>query len=118
MAGSLGVTETSLTFTDLVAGPGMPFTKMCTVQIPDVALARGTVMARVTSTGELDPYVAGGGDGIGTPVGILMEDIAIGAAAVEALVGFGGGSYIRSALTGIDDAGVLALEARGIYIAE
>lgn len=115
MVGSLGVVSTALTFTDLVAGPGQPVLKEETVLIPDVALVRGTVMARVAATGKLDPYLAGQNDGTETPVGILMEDIAISATDVKALIGYGGGAYIKANLTGIDDAGVLKLEARGIY---
>jgi hypothetical protein len=115
MAGSLGVTTTTGTFTDLVADGHQPVMLKKTVLIPDVALARGTVMARVTATGLLDPYLTGQVDGTQLPVGILMEDIPIGGANVEALIGFAG-TYIKDNLVGRDDAGDLLLEARGIYV--
>lgn len=115
MAGSL--VTTSLTFTDLTAGPNQPVVLPKTVLIPDVALVRGQVMARVTDSGKLDPYNSAGNDGTENPVGILMEDVAVSTADVEALIGFAG-TYIKDNLTGIDDAAVIKLEARGIYVTE
>jgi len=77
-------------------------------------LVAGTVVGRITASGKLVAYAAGNANGSETPVGVLMEDAAAAAADVEAVVGFAG-VYRSDNVTGLDAAGELALEARGIY---
>lgn len=77
-------------------------------------LAAGRIVGRITASGKLGAYAAGNADGSENPVGVLTEDATAAAADVEAVVGFGG-VYRKDNVTGLDAAGELALEARGIY---
>jgi len=77
-------------------------------------LVKGTILGRITATGKLVAYAAANVDGSQNPVAVLMEDAAAAAADVEAVCGFAG-VYVEANMTGLDAAGKLALEARGVY---
>jgi hypothetical protein len=77
-------------------------------------LVVGTILGRITATGKLVAYDAGNVDGSENPVAVLMEAAAAAAADVEAICGFAG-VYVEANMTGLDAAGKLALEARGVY---
>lgn len=77
-------------------------------------LLAGRILGRITASGKLVAYAAGNADGSENPVAVLMDDAEAAAADVEAVVGFGG-VYRKDNVIGLDAAGELALEARGIY---
>lgn len=77
-------------------------------------LVKGTIVGRVTASGKFKAYAAASTDGSEDPVGVLMEDAAAASADAEAVVGFAG-VYVEANMTGLDAAGKLALEARGVY---
>ena len=118
----MSLTTTTLTRTTIIAGDNYgPVTKTATIS-SGANLVAGTILARVTATGELAAYDADAhagtvGDpytGLEIPVAVLMEDAAAASADVTAVVGFAG-VYKTSSMTGLDAAGTLLLEARGIY---
>jgi len=77
-------------------------------------LVAGTILGRITASGNLKAYAAANVDGSQNPVAVLFDDAAAAAADVKAVAGFGG-VYRKDNVTGLDAAGELALEARGIY---
>ncbi len=77
-------------------------------------LVAGTILGRITASGKLVAYASGNSNGSENPVAVLMADTAAASADVEAVCGFAG-VYRKDNMTGLDAAGELALEARGIY---
>lgn len=77
-------------------------------------LVKGTILGRVTASGKLVAYTAGNSDGSQTPVAVLGENAAAATADVDAIVCLAG-VYAEVSMTGLDSAGKLALEARGIF---
>lgn len=114
MAGTLGTTETTLSQPAILGGHP-PITKTVTLAIDATARVRGTVLGVVTADGTYAPYVNTNNDGTQTAKTILLEDVAIHAATVEATV-LVHGDVIEDNLTGIDDAGIADLLAVGIYV--
>jgi len=87
----------------------------------DGGVEAGTVVARKTSTGFYVPYVDGQSDGIGTAVGVVLEEVDFGAATGDGASGqgtttarvcIGGGTLYTDALVGMDAAGLVDLKAR------
>ena len=78
------------------------------------ALAKGTIMGRITATGKLVAYAAANSDGSENPIGVLMEAADASAGDVKAVVGFAG-KYVKANMTGLDAAAITALEARAVY---
>lgn len=76
--------------------------------------AEGDVIT-VTVTGKAVPYDPDATDGSEKAVLILADDIDVGAGDVQA-VAYRTGQFRRSALAGIDDAAVTALDARSIFV--
>ena len=107
-------TETVLTLKALIASDTFGPVLIPNTIAAGADLAAGTILGRVTASGKLAAYAAGNADGSENPVGVLMEDAAAAAADVEAVAGFGG-VYVEANMTGLDAAGKLALEARGVY---
>jgi hypothetical protein len=114
MAGTLGVTSNTFAFDDIIAEPGARIVRRTILANAGAARAAGTVLGRITASGKLDQYVAGHMDGTEVASAILLEDVAASASDSVVLVGYAG-VYRDAALTGIDAAGRLLLEARGIY---
>jgi len=108
------VTETTWPKNDLVADDNYGPAQMTKTIGTAADLLAGTILGRITATGKLVAYAAGNLDGSENPVAVLMEDAAAAAADVEAVVGMAG-VYRKDNVTGLDAAGELALEARGIY---
>lgn len=115
MVGSLGVTETSKTFLAYVADANNPPVLLNKTVLSGQTLAKGTIVARQTSGGKLLAYdVDGTDDGRRTPIGVAMEAIDASTGDTSGLIGFAG-VYVRDNMTGLDDAGELLLEAKGVY---
>jgi len=80
-------------------------------------LAHGTVLGRVTTSGEYAAYLDGQTDGTGSAVCVLWappDGIDATSSSVKTYALFHGGVR-RTALTGIDDAAVLDLMALGVW---
>lgn len=107
-------TETTLSYPALIATDNYGPVGITKTIASGAALAAGTILGRVTATGKLLPYVAGHVDGTQNPMAVLLEDAAAATADVAAVCGFAG-VYVEANMTGLDAAGKLALEARGIY---
>ena len=110
-----GPNESTLSIPSLIANDNPVILKKTIFANAGAARAAGTVLGRITATGNLENYVAGHADGTETPVAILLEGVAASVTDTEALVGFAG-VYRSAGLTGLDAAGTLLLEARGIYV--
>ncbi|MDH3975522.1 MAG: head decoration protein [Deltaproteobacteria bacterium] len=94
-----------------IAGNYTPLTKTIGAGANEI---KGTIMGRQTVDGKLYAYNSANIDGTENPVCILGEDAAAAAADVKAENWFAG-VYVEANMTGLDAAGKLALEARGIY---
>jgi hypothetical protein len=106
-------TEIDLVQKDLIADDSYgPVRKQQTI-VAGADLVAGTVVGRVTASRKLAAYAAANVDGSENPIGILLEDADAAAADVEAVVGMPG-VYNKRNITGLDQAGEDALEARGI----
>lgn len=114
MAGLLGVDEQTLTPKNIIGGDELPLQKQVTIAA-GAALVKGTVLGIVTLSGKYAPYVAGHSDGTEVARAILLEDAAAASADVLAQAGFVG-KYVEAQLTGLDAAGKLLLQDRGIVI--
>ncbi len=77
-------------------------------------LVAGRILGRITASGKYVAYAAGNADGSENPVAVLQEDADAAAADVEAVIGFAG-VYREDNMTGLDAAGKLTLEGRGVY---
>jgi hypothetical protein len=79
-------------------------------------LVAGTIVGRITVGRKFKRSLIGDADdGSRTPVAVLLEDAAAASADVEAIIGLGGGAYVKDNMTGLTEAAEDALEARGIY---
>jgi len=107
-------TETTLSYLALIATDTYGPVRITKTIASGTDLVAGTILGRVTASGKLAPYVAGHSDGTQNPVAVLLEDAAAASADVEAVAGFAG-VYVEANMTGLDAAGKLALEARGVY---
>jgi hypothetical protein len=114
MAGTLGVTETTLS-QPAILGSHPPITKKVTMAIDGTARVAGTVLGIVAADGTYAPYVDTNNDGTQTAKAILLEDVAIHAATVEAVVLIHG-DVIEANLTGEDANGIADLLDAGIYV--
>jgi hypothetical protein len=115
MAGILGVSESTLSNKAYVATDDYGPVLIRQTILSGENLVKGTIVARQTSTGKFLAYDADGtDDGRRTAIGVLMEDVDASLADSTGLVGFAG-HYVEGNMTGLDDDGKLALEARGVY---
>ncbi|MBF0410982.1 MAG: head decoration protein [Candidatus Riflebacteria bacterium] len=115
MVGTLGVTSTSLAFAALIADDSYGPVRLSQTILSGQNLSAGTIVARQTSSGKFLAYDADGtDDGRRTPVGVMLEDVNASSGDTEGIVGFAG-VYVEDNMTGLDDAGKLALEAKGVY---
>ena len=113
MSGTLGISEVTLDLTNLIASSNFgPVILNKVVTAGDYT--KGTILGRISASGKLTAYDASASDGSEDPVGVLLEDADASSADVVAAVGFAG-VYVKSETTGLDDAGELALEPKGIY---
>lgn len=110
-----GPTENTLSLPSLIANDNPVILKKTIVANAGAARVAGTVLGRISSGGKLDNYDNNDNDGTEVAIAILLEDVAASATDTEALVGFAG-VYRQAGLTGLDAAGILDLEARGIYV--
>ncbi|MBT0666340.1 head decoration protein [Geobacter pelophilus] len=79
-------------------------------------LVAGTIMGRITVGRKFKRSLAADADdGSRTPVAVLLEDAAAGSADVQAVIGLGGGAYVKANMTGLTETAEDALEAKGIY---
>lgn len=79
-------------------------------------LVAGTIVGRITVGRKFKRSLIGDADdGSRTPVAVLLEDAAAAGADVEAVIGLGGGAYVKANMTGLTEAAEDTLEARGLY---
>lgn len=110
-----GTTTATLTMPTLLASDNYGPVRISGTIASGADLDAGTILGRVTATGKFVAYDADGtDDGRRTAVAVLLEDAAAASADVAAVIGFAG-HYVEDSMTGLDDAGKLALEARGLY---
>lgn len=107
-------TETTLSYPALLASDTFGPVRITKTIAAGADLVAGTILGRITASQKLGAYAAGNVDGSQNPVAVLLEDAAAASADVEAVAGFAG-VYAEANMTGLDAAGKLALEARGIY---
>lgn len=100
-----------------VIGGHPPIKKLVTLAIDATAREKGTVLGKVSGSGEYAPYVDTNNDGTQTAVAVLLEDVPVHAAAVEALV-LVHGDVVREDLVGLDANGEADLYAAGIFVGE
>lgn len=102
---------------DDILGDGFPVVSQAiTLLANSGALARGTVLGKIAASGKYVPYDADGtDDGRRSAALILADSVTVGDADLAA-VAYRTGVFRRSALTGIDAAGELALDARSIFV--
>jgi len=79
-----------------------------------VSLAKGTILGKITATGQFAAYAAANVDGTGTARCVLAEEIVGGAAPINT-VGWYAGVYVKDNMVGLDAAAEDALEVRGLY---
>jgi hypothetical protein len=114
--GSLGVSDETRSVDNLRAGSHPTIQSPVTIASGAGALVAGTVLGRITATGEFDEYDDDGDDnGCRTAVCILAVDVDATSEAVAATA-YRHGEFNEDDLTGIDAAGILDLELRGIYV--
>lgn len=116
MSQDYGISSAQAAAPNLLAGEHPPITKPIIVASGQ-DLAAGTVLGRITVSGEFAAYDADvdPADGTESAVAILGEACDASEAAEKSWAYFHG-EFRESELTGIDDAGILDLEARGIFI--
>lgn len=116
MAEDYGFT-TSTQAADNLIGGGLPYFEKGITLVEGQNLVRGTVLGRITTGGKFTAYDADvdPADGSEDPVAILARDTDATDGDVKTTAYFFG-VFKEAALTGIDDAGILALEARGVYV--
>lgn len=107
-------TETILTLKALIASDVYGPVRITNTIASGADLVAGTILGRVTASGKLSAYDSGNIDGTENPVSVLLENADAAAADIEAVAGFAG-VYVEANTTGLDAAGKLTLEGRGIY---
>jgi hypothetical protein len=114
MSQDYGLTEAVAAAENLLAGTHPTVTKAITV-VSGQTLVAGTVLGRITASGKYAAYSDVAVDGTETAVAILGA-ACDASAADEKSWAYVHGEFKEAALTGIDAAGILDLEARGIYV--
>lgn len=107
-------TENTLDRKSLVADDSYGPVRKTETVAAGAALAKGTILGRITASRKLAAYISGATDGSQNPVAVLLEDAAAAAADVEAVAGYAG-VYVEANTTGLDQAAEDTLEGRGIY---
>ena len=106
--------ETEQASTAIIAH-GSPVRKKVTIAA-GADLVAGTIVGRITVGRKFKRSLIGDtDDGSRTAVAVLLEDAAAASADVQAVIGLGGGAYVKANMTGLTEAAEDALEARGIY---
>jgi hypothetical protein len=116
MSQDYGLSEAQSAAVNLSAGEHPTIEKGITL-VSGENLAAGTVLGRITASGKFAAYDADvdPADGTENAVAILALDCDA-STGDEKTSAYFHGVFRESALTGIDAAGILALEARGIII--
>lgn len=114
MSQDYGLSSAQAAAPNLLAGDHPPITKPIIV-VSGQDLAAGTVLGRITASGKFAAYSDVAVDGSEVAVAILGEACDASAADEKSWAYFHG-EFRESELTGIDAAGILDLEARGIFI--
>lgn len=117
MAEAYGFTSIATQTADgLVGGDHPPVILPITLLAGARTLARGTVLGRITASGKFTDFDVAHSDGSETAVAILNETKTIGSGADEPATAIFHGVVRSTGLTGSTAAGVLALQARGVYV--
>lgn len=109
------VNSQELTDIQLFAGDFPRVTKAVTIASGQGELAAGTVLGKITASGEYGAYDNTNNDGTETAKLILKETIDATSAAVKCNA-YVTGCFDKSALTGIDAAGLVDFEGTPIII--
>lgn len=114
---SFGITSESTTVGDIFA-QGYPVVTESAVLAPGSGtLKHGTVLGKLSSGGKLVPYDADGtDDGRRTAYRILSGDAVLDDTDDTAALVYRTGVFRREKLTGIDDAGVVDLDAHHLFV--